>query len=207
MSLRSSINNGLRQAIFEDVEENPTATLLYDLIYGNTTASLTKAEVIAITHKYKDTESFLPELSTQIIFLASEYSFLNPQLISLVECILHSKPSDLPNQIRPDFISAMSTTLSDTTRANYGNLFEERHRTPDLIRDHINLNRFIARLLSAVAGTDGEDITGIDDALFILVVGLEGHADSHNFPDVDVPVAAQYVIHAGDLLFEACKNR
>jgi len=47
-------------------------------------------------------------------------------------------------------------------------------------------------------------IAGLDDALFILSAALEDHPDSHRTPGVDIPAAAQYVIHCGDVLFEVC---
>lgn len=102
----------------------------------------------------------------------------------------------------------MVATIGDTTQSNYGNIFDERHRTPDLISDHIHLNRFIARLLSALGDVEnpGERITGPDDALFILSTGLEDNSESHNLPDVDILAAAQYMIHAGELFFEACQR-
>lgn len=47
-------------------------------------------------------------------------------------------------------------------------------------------------------------ITGLDDALFILSAALEDHPDSHRTPVIDIPAAAQYVIHCGDVFFEVC---
>ncbi|KAI4124774.1 MAG: hypothetical protein LQ338_004633 [Usnochroma carphineum] len=51
-----------------------------------------------------------------------------------------------------------------------------------------------------------EGLTHVNDALFILSTALEGHASSHKLPDVDVPAAAQYMIHAGELVFNECKK-
>lgn len=48
------------------------------------------------------------------------------------------------------------------------------------------------------------DVVGLDDALFILSTALEDHPESHHSPDIDIPAAAQYVTHAGSVLFEAC---
>ena len=102
----------------------------------------------------------------------------------------------------------MATTIGDAAQSNYGVLSEERHRTPDLISDHIHLNRFLARLLLALDNPEGpgDHITGLDDALFILSTSLEEHADSHDLPNVDIHAAAQYMIHAGELFFEACEK-
>lgn len=101
----------------------------------------------------------------------------------------------------------MAVTIGDTTQSNYGNIFDERHRTSNVISDHIHLNRFIARLLALTdIENPGEGITGLDDALFILSTGLEGNSNSHDLPDVDIPAVAQYMVHAGELFFEACKK-
>jgi len=142
------------------------------------------------------------------VFLACEYPFLQPQLVSLVACIMQSPPLSFSAERRSEFVLEMVVTIGDTTQSNYGNIFDERHRTPDLISDHIHLNRFIARLLSALGDVEnpGERITGLDDALFILSTGLEDNSESHNLPDVDIPASAQYMIHAGELFFEACKR-
>lgn len=144
----------------------------------------------------------------QIIFLACDYPFLQPQLVSLVACIMQSPPASFSAERRSDFVSNIAVTIGDTTQSNYGLLFEERHRTPDLISDHIHLNRFIARLLSALGDVDnpGETITALNDALFMLSTGLEENPDSHKLPDVDIPAAAQYMIYAGEVFFEACKK-
>ena len=98
--------------------------------------------------------------------------------------------------------------IGDAAQSNYGVLSEERHRTPDLISDHIHLNRFLARLLLALDKPEGpgDHITGLDDALFILSTSLEEHADSHDLPNVNIHAAAQYMIHAGELFFEACEK-
>ncbi len=121
---------------------------------------------------------------------------------------MQSPPTGFSTEMRSSFVSEMATTIGDTTQSNYGNLFDDRHRTPDLISDHIHLNRFIAGLLSALGSFEDpqESITGLDDALFILSTGLEENTESHKMPDVDIPAAAQYIIHAGELLFKACKK-
>ena len=93
--------------------------------------------------------------------------------------------------------------VADTTRANYGVLFEESRRDQDLISDHVHLNRFLARLLFL---NPEERISDIDDALFILATAFEGHPDSHNAPEIDIPAAAQYMIHAGELFHKECIN-
>lgn len=47
-------------------------------------------------------------------------------------------------------------------------------------------------------------ITGLDDALFVLRAALEDHPDSHRTPGIDIPAAAQHVIHCGNVLSEVC---
>ena len=121
---------------------------------------------------------------------------------------MQSSPTGFTPEMRSYFVSAMATTIGDVTQSNYGVLFEKRHRTADLISDHIHLNRYIARLLFALGNPKdpGESITGLSDAFFILCTSLEDHADSHDLPNVDTQAAAQYMIHAGEIFFEACEK-
>ncbi len=94
--------------------------------------------------------------------------------------------------------------MGDWASSNYGHLFDNSNESPGLIRDHIHLHRFIARLMSFLGENEHPEhrLTGLNDALFILSTSLEDHPDSHDLPDVDVPAAAQYMIHAGELFFK-----
>jgi len=98
---------------------------------------------------------------------------------------------------------------TDAMQANQGRLFEENRETKELIGDFINLSCFVARLLF-VLGIEmaGEgDVAGLPDARFILGTALEDYPEFHRSPNIDIPATAQYVIHAGNVLFEACMIR
>lgn len=144
----------------------------------------------------KDLSTYLSSLSIQVLFLTSEYPFLQPQLVDLINSIL-SNPS-FPEESKDHFSSEMRTDISDTTKSNYGHLCNEKQRTKDFIDDLINLQRFLARLLP-LGG-----LVEIDDAMYMLCMGLEEYSHSHEAPDIDVPAAAQYVIHAAVPIFDAC---
>ncbi|CAF9939346.1 MAG: hypothetical protein HETSPECPRED_001559 [Heterodermia speciosa] len=209
-SLHEIVNNGVRRAIFEDDEKDPLNILLYDLIHGSTSPTLAAAEFLTFARDSEDTESCFSDLAAQTISLASEYPFLQPHLVGLIASIMQSAPASFPSEMRICFVKKYAKAIGDTTQSNYGILFEEeqRRRRPSLVQEHVNLNRFIARLLSALGepGKPKEGLTHVNDALFILSTALEGHASSHQLPDVDVPAAAQYMIHAGELIFNECKN-
>ena len=209
-SLNEIVNNGLCRAIFGNDEKDPLNILLYDLFHGSTTPTLAAAEFLTIARDSQDTESCCSDLAAQTISLASEYPFLQPHLVSLIASIMQSAPASFPSEMRICFVKEYATAIGDTTQSSYGMLFEEeqRRRRPSLVQEHLNLNRFIARLLSALGEPrePKEGLTHVNDALFILSTALEGHASSHQLPDVDVPAAAQYMIHAGELIFNECKN-
>lgn len=206
-SLRSTINTALHRTIFEnnDDDDPATTTLLYDLLYGNTNTNIAVHELIVSATGTKDADDFFSSLSIQILYLAAEYPFLQPQLQALVERTIAS-----PNAAASDFTSSMAVTLSDTIQSLHAQLFEQKNKTKDHIDDYINLHRFTARIIAISTPTaDMADraVSGIDDALYVLSTALEAHPDSHNFLDAVVGAAAQYVIHAGSALFEVCRKR
>lgn len=41
----------------------------------------------------------------------------------------------------------------------------------------------------------------------MLSMALEDHADSHKDADINVPAAAQWIIHAGEVIFRLCSDR
>lgn len=95
---------------------------------------------------------------------------------------------------------------------NYANLYETvppRENLSDIKRDHIALNAFYARLLGAVGEVQvpQEVIQGLNDALFLISGALEDEKTAHNYPNVDVPTAAMYMIHAEKLFFEESMKR
>ena len=202
------INEGLRRAIFEDDDRDPLSTILYELIYGNTTPTLAAADILTTAHKGQDIEYCFSGFAAQSLSLASDYPFLQPRLVDLIASIMQSKSASFPLETRIGFVKEFATAIGDTTQSNYGLLFEEekRHQKPGLVSEHINVNGFIARLLSALGEPrePKEGLTHLNDALFILSTALEDHASSHKLPDIDIPAAAQYMIHAGELIFDEC---
>ena len=200
ISLRSTINNDLYQAIFEDTDHDPTTQLLYNVLYGTTNLKLAADEIIDSTSERESSDEYFSSLSNQIIFLASEYPFFQLNLAGLIQTLLINPK--FAADARSALVSEMATTIGDVSQSNFGHLFDQKQRTESLVQDHINLHRFTARLLSINA-----EIHGPDDALFILSVGLEDHPESHGSSEIDVPAAAQYFIHAGDTIFDACNKR
>ena len=195
-SLRWKVNSNLREAIFEDSGHDPATSILYNLTYGNTSTKLAASEIVALIGNIEDPEIVFLSLSSQIIFLASEYPFLQSQLVDLIDTIL-SHPS-LPEIPQSQLRSHLVATIGDTAASNYAQLFEKHKRTKDLVDDHINLHGFLARLLS-VGG-----LVEVNDSLYMFSVGLEDHSESHNDPDIDVRAAAQYAIHAAVPIFAGC---
>lgn len=194
--LRWKINGNLRQAIFEDSEDDSATDLLYNLVYGLTSTKLAASDISSLIRRSEDPDTIISSLTTQIVFLASEYAFLQPQLILLIDSVL-SDP-DFPEVSIALFSSQLVTTISDTAASNYAHLFERHNRTRNLVEDHVNLHSFLARLLSH------GDLVGLDNTLYILSVGLENHLESHQDADIDVRAAAQYAIHAAAPIFDAC---
>ena len=196
--------------IFGDDESDPLNILLYDLVSCNTTSALAATDFLTIAHESQDLESCFSDLTVQTTSLASEYPSLHIYLVDLIGSIMHSKPANFPSAMRASFIKVFSIGLGDLTQSNYGHLYEaeQRRRNTRLGEEHIYLNRFIARLLSALGEPEEpkEGLTHVQDALFIVSTALEDHAASHKVPDVDVPAAAQYLIHSGKLVFGECKK-
>lgn len=203
-ALIDQINNGFLKTIRENGDFKDANTLLYDLIYGKTTPVIAAADFMGFARANQDTQPYLENLSMQVLSLACNYPFLQPQLVCLVVSIMHSPPASSPDEVRSCFKNSFATLMGDWASSNYGQLFDTSKHSPGLIRDHIHLNRFIARLLSSLGESKNPEhrLTGLNDALFILSTSLEDHSDSHDLPDVDVPAAAQYMIHAGEFFFE-----
>ena len=203
-------NSAIHRVICGDDANDPLNALLYDLIDGNTTPALAAADLLTTARESPDLESCFSDLTVQTISLASEYPSLHLHLVGLIASIMQSAPPSFPSEMRASFVKEFSTGIGDVTQSNYGLLFEEkqRRRNPRFGEEHIYLNRFIARLLSTLGepGEPTEGVTQVQDAVFILSTALEDHASSHRLPDVDVPAAAQYMIHAGELVFDECQK-
>ena len=195
-SLRWKVNSNLREAVFEASEHDAATDLLNNLACGNTSTKLAASEIVALISNIKDPEMVFLNLSSQIIFLASEYPFLQSQLVDLIGAIL-SHPS-LPEVPQSQLRSHLVATTGDTAASNYAQLFEKHKRTKDLVDDHINLHGFLARLLS-LGG-----LVELNYSLYMFSVGLEDHSESHNDLDIDVRAAAQYAIHAAVPIFAGC---
>ena len=190
-SLNEIVDKELRRTIFEDDEKDTLNILLYDLIHGSTTPILAAAEVLTVAPDSQDTESCFSDLAVQTISLASEYPFLQPHLVGLIASIMQFASVSFPSEMRIHFVKEYATAIDDTTQSNYDILFEEeqRRRRPSLVQEHVDLNRFIARLRSALGEPrePKEGLTHVNDALFILSTALKGHASTHQLPDVNVP--------------------
>ena len=208
-SPNDTLSSAIRRVICGDDASDPLNALLYNLIEGNTPPALAAADLLTTARKSPDIESYFSHLTAQIISLASQYPLFHPDFVSLIASIMYSA-ADFSFEIRASFVKVFSTGIGDLTQSNYGHLFEaeQRCRNPRLGEEHINLNRFIARLLSALGEPrkPGEGVTQVQDALFILSTALEDHASSHKLPNVDIPAAAQYMIHAGGVVFSQCEK-
>lgn len=198
------INNGLLKAIRDDGDFKDANTLLYDLIYGKTIPVIAVAEIMGFARANQETQDYLEDFSTQVLSLACNYPFPQPQLVCLIESILQIPPASTLDEARSCFQESFATLMGDCASSNYGHLFDDSKKSLGLIRDHIHLNRFTARLLSSLGENENPEhrYTGLNDALFILSTSLEDHSDSHHSPNVDIPAAAQYMIHVGKLFFE-----
>lgn len=208
-SPEDNLNSAIRRVICGDDASDPLNALLYDLIEGNTTPALAAAGLLTATRESPDLESRFSHLTAQIISLASQYPLFHPDLVRLIASIMHSA-AYFTSETRAAFVKEFATGIGEMTQSNYGLLFEaeQRRRNPRLGKEHVNLNRFIARLLSALGEPrePGEGVTQVQDAMFILSTALEDHASSHKLPNVDVPAAAQYMIHAGEVVFNQCEK-
>ena len=204
-----TLSSAIRRVICGDDASDPLNALLYNLIEGNTTPALAAADLLTTARKSPDLESHFSDLTAQTISLASQYPLFHIHLVDLIASIMYPA-ADFSFEIRASFVKVFSTGIGDLTQSNYGHLFEaeQRCRNPRLGEEHINLNRFIARLLSALGEPrkPGEGVTQVQDALFILSTALEDHASSHKLPNVDIPAAAQYMIHAGGVVFSQCEK-
>lgn len=199
-TLRRKINSNLHQAFFEDSEDDPLTSVLYNFADGNINTRLAADDIISSITRSEDSESS-SDLSTLIIFLASEYPFLQPQLVDLIRTIL-SDPV-LAEESKSQLSSDLVVCVGDTASSNFARLFEEREMTNDLIDDHVNLHRFLARLLSLGVGV----LVQMEDIFYMLSVGLEDHAASGTTrAGVDARTAAQYLIHAAEDIFDGCEK-
>ena len=142
-------------------------------------------------------------MTHELASLAADYPVLHPHLIALISAI-YRLPSSTSR--RTEFLGSFSQNLGDSTQANYGHLFE--NNWPYLKANHEAINGFYARLLNAVGDWQipEEVITGLYDALFIVSGAIEDEPTAHENPDIDVPAAAMYMIHASTLFFEESKK-
>ena len=196
-SLRFKIQDELRDDILEKDAKYPTDRLLYNLVMGNTNTVLTIGDIISAYTNAEDPKYFIIDVVGMIIFLVSDYSFFHVQMVDFVHNINSDKRC--PDAFTTEFNSQFVMLSSDGARSNYAHLHDEPKRTKDLVEAHINLHQFFARLLPM------EGLVELEDVLYTLSVGLEDHSDSHNCPDIDVPVAALYVIHGAEQIKNACR--
>ena len=201
LSPAKQVATSLRQEILQTEQPSPESLIIFHLVNGHTSPHLAAIDLlITITQAHKPSE-LLTIITTDLASVVTEYPTLHPQLIALVSAI-YSLSSSTPQ--RSAFLSSLSSSLGDLTQANYGNLFENNQDGSDLVRDHVTTHGFYARLLDAVGHVQipNERISGLDDALFILRNSLEAEETVHGNSNIDIPAAAMYMIHAGNILFK-----
>lgn len=202
-SLPDQVSSALRKEILQDDQPSAESLIIFRLVNGYLSPHVAAIDLLATIAEAQDVSKLLITITTEIASLGIDYPTLHPNLIALISAIY-----DLPSLTsqRSEFLSSLSSSLGDLTQANYGHLFEDK--SPGLIRDHMIANALYARLLNVVGHVQvpQERIFGLDDALFILSGALENEATAHEDPNIDVPTAAMYMIHAGKVFFEESKK-
>lgn len=202
MALSSAdINRALIQAIGSNRQDE----MLCKLVFGAITADWA-AETILSDLKGVSTQTQMTDLCTTILSLACEFPFFHHRLTALLLSVRNMKDGK-GNTTRSSFLSRMSTLSGDQLRSGYASMFDDDLEAAS-IAEYINLHGFLASTLSdpSVVIPPQEQIFGFEDALFIISTSLEEHVDSHNKFNVDIPAAAQYMIHAGPAIYRACQQ-
>lgn len=142
------------------------------------------------------------DIANELVTLIALYPILHPHLIALISAIYCLPPA---TSRRLEYLEFFSQDLDSFNYSNYESLF---HEDPLNISYHEAINGFYARLLSAVGDwqVPEEVIVGIRDALFIVSGAMEKEPTMHENPDIDVPPAAMYMIHASKLFYEESKK-
>lgn len=197
-SSSSSINQSLRQSIQGDYNSTDVITLSRYL-FGETNLALASLDLQTWLNKEPDAQHAALDLSTQILALAGDHPFFSEPLANLVIALSQ-------DAARATFSTAFSTQLGDIAQSNWGRLRDARGDDgAALAAEHIRSNAFIADLLARGAATAASKhrITGLDDALFVIVGAIE----VPDAQDVDVACAVQYPLHATQTLGEASAHR
>lgn len=208
ISLPNQVSIALRKDILHTDQPSPESLILFHLINGHTSPHLAAIDLLATVAQAHDPMS-LSLLTREIAARAMEYLTLHPQFIALISAV-YSLPLSTPQRL--EFLGSLSTSIGDLTYMYYEGLYETvpPHQNLSVItRHYIALNAFYARLLSAVGEVQvpQEVIQGLKDALFVISGALENEKTAHNYPNVDVPTAAMYMIHAEKLFFEESMKR
>lgn len=182
-SLRWSINKDVRNVISEESADNLVTSLLYDLICGTISATLVADEIVSSAARDQDADAYLSSLSRQILFLVSEYLFLQFELVGLEKDDL-----ELPT-LRTELMAEFALELATRRSRTMGTCPKQGGG----LRNSSTIISILI-VLSHEERVEESGITGLDDALFILITALEDHPEFHRSPTFDIPAAAQYVI-------------
>lgn len=228
MSTLSSNLNALLRAAIHGGYDTQDVHLLSDYLLGSSSAALTAANLLAcIASRLEDAERICYDLAQQIIFLSSDYAFLQDRLVQLVHelsTVVTSVDNDFVAKAQEQFQSLLSMELSDVSRSRWYVLLDKaerdsRHsggdRDGDRDRDRNEANELVAlyalhaRILAYTAEHNEkrprhQQMTGFDDALFIISHALE---DENMASGPHIACAAQYFLHATESLWMGCREK
>lgn len=212
--MADTVNDVLKEAVVEAGHYEEVNNILYDLIFGRTNAVLAAEELTRYAREAPNAEEVFLKVSNQILDLACDHAFLQPPLVRLVAAANGLPPAKCPDETLRMFRSSFGPSLHGMARSTYAGLLGgslEQPSDESLIRYHVNLNGFTARLMVEEDPSRRKDssstFTRPDDALFIISSALETpFSDPETSPDVDIPAAARYMIHAAALFLDECES-
>jgi len=177
--------------------------VLYDLTINSISPQLAATELVQFALQESDTRLALSDISTQILSLACESPFAHFQLAALIGSVTEDVGNDIPSEAGEQFRSTFATALGDLAQSEYAQLQDQNvPQESDQATEYVHLNGFIAHLLAILKLGGSKRVTGLDDALFIITNALEEEPAK-----VDVRAAAQYFIHATNILKHACQSQ
>lgn len=193
----------LRKDILGHNQPSVESLIIFRLVNGHISPHRAAIGLLATIARIQAPSKLLLEIAIELASLVAKYPVLHPHLIALISAI-YRLPSSTSQ--RSEFLSSFSQNLGDFAEGSYGNLFD--NKSPDLITEHEAINGFYARLLNAVGDWQipEEVIADLHDALFIVSGAMENEPTVHGNPDIDVPSAAMYMIHASKFFFEESKR-
>lgn len=210
--MTDTVNDTVRKGIAEAGDFERVNTILCDLFFGRTNPELAAEALIKYASQASSMEEILLKSSNQVLDLACDHAFLQPQLVKLVAALNGEPPSKCPNEVLQAFRTSFGLSFHDMARATYGGLRTlEQQNDESSVRYYVNLNGFTARLMVEEDASRKNDpsstFTRPDDALFIISSALEAPLSSPEASlDVDIPAAAQYMIHAAAVFLRECES-